>query len=405
MPIERAQARPVTGPPADRRYPRGRAVCIIEPVPQGGRLHDPYRLGEQVLKIAIGTDRGGWHRRFAEAVERRALDRPGLEYGFVNLDRSDWLARVAGATLVIWKPPYMGHEFAGYVKEKIHFLEHHAGLTVVPGFETVWHFESKAAQSYLLSLAGIPTPRTFVTFDYDEAAQQAGLEEFPVVLKGSAGAGSVNVRAVRSREELMGIVRRAFSLTLWDRTAAGGRGRLSRLASGIGRDWFADFLRRRRRGEQPFGVAYWQEFVPGNDADLRITAIGDSFATGFWRNNRPGDFRASGSGRIDYDRPVPEEAMLACLGINRRFGFDSMAYDILFRDGRMLVSEMSYGYSDSAVHGVAGYWRLESPGCLRFVEGHTWPQDLWVDWAISKADAASGARAGTASPGGRDPER
>ncbi len=140
----------------------------------------------------------------------------------MNLDRSDWLARVAGASLVIWKPPYMGHEFAGYVKEKIHFLEHHLGLTVVPGFETVWHFESKAAQSYLLARAGVPTPRTFVSFDYDEAVLQAGLEEFPVVLKGSAGAGSVNVRAVRGRSELLGLVRRAFSLTLWDRTAAPG---------------------------------------------------------------------------------------------------------------------------------------------------------------------------------------
>lgn len=323
----------------------------------------------------------------------------------MNLDRSDWLARVAGASLVIWKPPYMGHEFAGYVKEKIHFLEHHLGLTVVPGFETVWHFESKAAQSYLLARAGVPTPRTFVSFDYDEAVLQAGLEEFPVVLKGSAGAGSVNVRAVRGRSELLGLVRRAFSLTLWDRTAARKRGRLSRLASAIGRDWFADFLRRRLRGEQPFGMAYWQEFIPGNDADLRITAIGDRFATGFWRNNRPGDFRASGSGRIDYERPVPEEAMLACLDINRRLGFDSMAYDILFRDGRMLVSEISYGYSDAAVHRVAGYWVLDAPGTLRFVEGHTWPQDLWVEWAISKAGAASLAKAGGAAAEGRGLER
>ncbi|MCC6871729.1 MAG: hypothetical protein IT351_05030, partial [Candidatus Fermentibacter sp.] len=65
--------------------------------------------------------------------------RPGLEYGIVNLDRSDWVGSVADADLVIWKPPYMGHEFAGYVKEKIYFLERHLGKTVVPGFETVWH--------------------------------------------------------------------------------------------------------------------------------------------------------------------------------------------------------------------------------------------------------------------------
>lgn len=353
-----------------------------------GRV-DPIRLGEQVLKIAIGLDKGGWHTRFAEAVVRRAAEHPGLEYGLVNLDRNDWVGSVSDASLVIWKPPYMGHEFAGYVKEKIYFLERHLGKTVVPGFETIWHFESKAAQSYLLSLAGTPAPRTFVSFDYDESAGQACLEEYPLVLKSSAGAGSVNVRAVGSRDELMRFLSRTFSLTLWDRTAASGAGRFSRLVSGLGRDWFHDFLRRRRNGGQPFGMAYWQEFIPGNKADLRITAIGDRFATGFWRGNRPGDFRASGSGRLDYDTPVPPEAMLMCLDINRRFGFDSMAYDILFHEGRMLVSEMSYGYSDAAVHGVAGYWVLEAPGSLRFVPGHTWPQELWVDWALTKAARAA----------------
>jgi len=74
-----------------------------------------------------------------------------------------------------------------------------------------------------------------------------------------------------------------------------------------------------------------------------------------------------------------------CLDINARFGFDSMAYDILFRDGEMLVSEMSYGYSDTAVHLIPGHWVLEEGGSLGFVEGNTWPQELWIEWAIRKA--------------------
>lgn len=349
---------------------------------------------EPVLKIAVGLDRGGWHDRFVEAIDRRRDGPVRLSSSLVNLDRSDWADQVADSALVIWKPPYMGHEFSGYMKEKIYFLERFMGRTVVPGFETVWHFESKAAQSYLFRHAGVDTPRTFASFDFDEALARAGEDALPVVLKSPAGAGSVNVRSVGSRRALLGFVRRTFSLTLWDRSAGGGRGRLARLFSGLGRDWFTDFIRRRRSGASPFGVAYWQEFVPGNSADLRITAIGDSFATGFWRNNRPGDFRASGSGLIDYGRPIPEEALLMCIDINRRLGFDSMAYDILFRDGLMLVSEMSYGYSDTAVHRVAGYWVLEPAGGLRYVEGNTWPQDLWVEWAVRKA-----SRRGLPGPG------
>ena len=43
-----------------------------------------------------------------------------------------------------------------------------------------------------------------------------------------------------------------------------------------------------------------QEFLPGNGFDTRITVIGNR-AFGFRRFNRPDDFRASGSGRIDWN--------------------------------------------------------------------------------------------------------
>lgn len=339
---------------------------------------------EPILKIAVGRDRRGWHDRFVEAIEIRKDGPVPLSCSLVSLDRSDWTDQVADSDLVIWKPPYMGHEFSGYMKERIYFLERFMDKVVVPGFDTVWHFESKAAQSFLFKFAGVPSPRTFVGLDLEEALERAASDPLPVVLKNSAGAGSVNVRSVHSRRELLRIVRRAFSPELWDRSSP-GKGKLARLASSLGRDWFPDLVRRRLSGAAPFGIAYWQEFVPGNAADLRVTVIGDCFATGFWRCNRPGDFRASGSGLIDYDRAVPETALRLCLDINARFSFDSMAYDILFKDGGMLVTEMSYGYSDTAVHGIPGHWVLENDGGLRFVGGNIWPQELWVEWAIRKA--------------------
>jgi glutathione synthase/RimK-type ligase-like ATP-grasp enzyme len=148
----------------------------------------------------------------------------------------------------------------------------------------------------------------------------------------------------------------------------------------------AVFLRVDRHG-----VAYWQEFVAKNRGDLRITVIGDRDAFGFWRRNRPGDFRASGSGLLDYDTPVPEEAVRLCLRLSRQFGFDSMAYDILFREGQPLVIEMSYGYIDSAVFNAPGHFRLDDQDELTYLEGHVMPQTLWVDWALRKVGAAGPA--------------
>jgi len=342
-------------------------------------------LSEPVLKVAVGRDRGGWHEKFIDSLERRMRELPFLRYSLVNMDRSDWLSQIGDATLVLWKPAYMGHEFAGYVKEKVYLLERFLGKTVLPNFSTVWHFESKIAQSYLFDLLDVGTPETFVSFDFTEATEIAGRSAFPVVRKKAAGAGSANVRAMSSSKELRNDLERTFSLSLWDRSLD-ERSRLKRIAGGLRHRWFWDFAWRKLTRSQLFGVAYWQEFIPGNDSDLRITVIGDRFATGFWRRNRPGDFRASGSGNIDYETPLPEEALRCCLEISRRLDFDSMAYDILFRDGTPVISEMSYGYSDVAVHRVSGYSILEPDGTLSFVSGNTWPQERCVEWAMIRAE-------------------
>ena len=312
-------------------------------------------------------------------------DLPYLRCSLVNMDRSDWLSQIGDASLVLWKPPYMGHEFAGYVKEKVYLLERFYGKIVVPNFSTVWHFESKVAQSYLFDLLNVKTPDTIVSFDYTEAKEIAERSSFPVVRKKPAGAGSVNVKAIRSLKDLRRDMENTFSFSLWDRSLE-EKNRFKRIAGGLRHRWFWNLALRKLFHSQLFGVVYWQEFIPGNDSDLRITVIGDRFATGFWRRNRPGDFRASGSGNIDYDTPLPEEALRCCLDISRRLDFDSMAYDILYREGKPVISEMSYGYSDIAVHRVSGYSVLEPEGNLSFVSGNTWPQELWVEWAMIRAE-------------------
>lgn len=341
-------------------------------------------MDERILSVAVGRDMGGLHEKFLDALEEKTTTYPGLQYSLVNLDRSDWIEQIGESSLVIWKPPYMGHEFSGYFKEKVFFLEHFMGKIVVPNYASIWHFESKAAQSYLFRYAGVPTPRTIVSFDLDESLELAQKEAYPIVLKRSAGAASSSVRSVGRLRDFRRFLFREFSNSLWE-NCADGSNKLARLISAFRHKWLFSFAVNRIVGSSLFGMAYWQEFIEGNSADLRITAIGDRFATGFWRNNRPGDFRASGSGLIDYDRPIPESAIRYCLSLNRMLGFDTMAYDILFKHGEILVSEMSYGYYAKAVQRVNGYSLLEPDGTLRFVEGNTWPQKLWVEWALLKA--------------------
>jgi glutathione synthase/RimK-type ligase-like ATP-grasp enzyme len=49
-----------------------------------------------------------------------------------------------------------------FAKRLLVAIEHGLGIPVFPSSETVWHFEDKVAQHYLLLSAGIRTPTTWM---------------------------------------------------------------------------------------------------------------------------------------------------------------------------------------------------------------------------------------------------
>jgi glutathione synthase/RimK-type ligase-like ATP-grasp enzyme len=257
---------------------------------------------------------------------------------------------------------------------------------VLPNYATIWHFESKIAQSYLFAQSLTNMPRTVVSFDYHDALQQIRQTSMPIVWKKSYGAGSKNVRLIRDRRLAEQEVKNAFCQQLWTEAKQCYHSRLSLVLHCLLQRWFWAKVRQKLMGGEQFASVYWQEFVANNPRDLRITVIGDRFAFGFWRNNRPNDFRASGSGRIDYQRSIPESLIRYCIALNRAHDFDSMCYDILFTPESFVLTEMSYGYLDSAIHNASGYYELNQNDQLVFREEHTWPQMLWIEWALIRTN-------------------
>ena len=69
----------------------------------------------------------------------------------------------------------------------------------------------------------------------------------------------------------------------------------------------------------------FQRFLPDNEFDTRITVIGDR-AFGFRRMTRKSDFRASGSGIIDYDiGKIDLRCVDIAFRVSQQLGFQSMA--------------------------------------------------------------------------------
>jgi glutathione synthase/RimK-type ligase-like ATP-grasp enzyme len=277
------------------------------------------------------------------------------------------------------------------------------GLAVFPNRTTSWHFDDKLAQKYVLEAIKAPIPATHVFYDEGEALDWLRGAAYPLVWKLRRGAGSHNVRLVRDFAAARRLCKTAFGrgvnpvpryftdvgLRL---KKVGGKSdfwdKLSRLPR-------AFLTRRMQRREAIYerGYVMFQEFIPENETDTRITVIGDR-AFGFLRDVRANDFRASGSGSVCYDRTrIDPECLKVAFTVADALRAQSIALDfVMGRSGRPYVLEISYGYVPDAVAMTGGYWDRE----LGWHQGDYRPEDLILDDVLA---AIARGRTQASSPG------
>lgn len=333
--------------------------------------------------IAIHPDRN-WGASFSDRWAE-FLSRQGVEVREVDLLRKDFLAQLTGCDGVMWRWGHNPQEKQS-AKQILYAIEHRLGIPVFPASRTSWHFDEKIPQWYLLAAMGAPLPDTWIFWDFDAALSWARTAPYPLVFKLSVGAGSSNVLRVASEADAVALVERMFrggifpmtmneyARRILPRSLADLKALASRLKGGT---------RYALLGEYPtlaplipwwkpeLGYALFQEFLPGNDFDTRVTVIGDR-AFAFRRMNRPGDFRASGSGVFDCDpAAIDMRCVEIAFSISCQGEFQSMAYDFLYRNGTPVVCEMSYTFVDSAVQACPGHWDSK----LAWHQGNMWPQE------------------------------
>jgi glutathione synthase/RimK-type ligase-like ATP-grasp enzyme len=271
------------------------------------------------------------------------------------------------------------------------------GLTVFPDTNTCWHYDDKVAQKYLLESIDAPLAPVWVFYDKSSALDWARSAEFPKVWKLRRGAGSSQVKLMRSLEDATKFINRAFGrgwvpveratsdVAIRFKNTGSLRGAIDLIKRAP-----KGFLRlawRRKLVAPERGYFYAQEFVPENKFDTRVTIIGDR-AFGFRRMVRPDDFRASGSGRIDYDSSVvDQECVRIAFQVAQHLRTQSLAFDFVHTpDGTPLIVEISYAYLPGAIHSCSGHWDPD----LNWVDGAIWPEDAMIDDLIALIQVNSG---------------
>jgi glutathione synthase/RimK-type ligase-like ATP-grasp enzyme len=330
------------------------------------------------MKVGIYNQHlGGLHRAYLQRYER-ILQFNGIECVWLDANREEFWEVVSKLDLFIY-------QWEHYDKPKqialtiIPIIEQEMKIPCFPDWKTSWHFDDKIRQYFLLKQHGFPVVESYIYWRKEEALRWLEAARMPLVFKLKCGAGSSNVGLVIQKSEARQLISKMFDKGIHSGKIVNGNSLYTK-------EFFTYKKLRRRVGDilgkirGEYEPLYWQiekdyvffqRFLPNNQFDTRVSIIGDR-AFAFRRFNRENDFRASGSGNIDYDiSKIDRRSLEIAFRISKELGFQSMSYDFLMNEKKELeICEISYTYVDYAVYDCPGFWDKD----LNWQEGHFWPQ-------------------------------
>ena len=311
------------------------------------------------MRIAIHPRKNSYSERWIEYCEEK-----GIDYKIVNCFASDIVEQVSDCDALMW---HYHHESVKdrLAARQVLFALEGTGKVVYPDFASAWHFDDKVGQKYLLESIGAPMVPSYPFYTKRDALKWASTTSFPKVFKLRGGAASSNVKLVKTHSKAKRLIKRAFGRGFkryrpWD--SLNERWRLFRIGElkffDVLKGWirllrpthYARFMKRDK------GYAYFQDFIPDNTHDIRVTYTFDKL-TAYRRIVRPGDFRASGSYMLDTDQSnIPKETLRITLEEARKIGLQTAAFDFVLKEGVPLIVEVSYAYGIWEEHFTIGYW-------------------------------------------------
>lgn len=331
------------------------------------------------MKIAIHKNKGGFSEHWVKHCEEN-----GIEYKLVDCYSSIIIKEIEDCDALMWHPLQMDYKAELFFKQLMYSVQS-SGKKVFPDFNTVWHFDDKVGQKYLLEAHHVPFVNTYVFYEKKEAVKWANATDFPKVFKLRGGAGSDNVKLARDRNEAVKLIDKAFgrgfsqynkvgSLVERLRMYKNGKTTFTNVLKGFYRLLFPTMHSKVMGRER--GYIYFQEFIPNNNFDVRVCVVGAK-AFAIKRMTRENDFRASGSGNIIYDKnQIDESCVRLAFEVNKKINSQSIAFDfVLDSKNNPLIIEVSYGFRPSGYYDCPGYWDEN----LNWIEGKFNPYGWMVD--------------------------
>lgn len=338
------------------------------------------RIRERV--IAIHSQSGGFTNLWIEYCKEN-----GILYKLVNCYESNIISQLKDCHALFWHFHH-GVGVDNIMAKNLFFSLSHAGIKIFPDLASMWHFDDKIAQKYLLESIGAPLVPTSVFYTKQSALNWIANAKFPIVWKLRKGAGSSNVKLIETKEQAIQVINKSFTKGFsvynanehlkerWTNFKT-GKATCFDLLKGLTRLVIKPGYARWAGNE--IGYTYFQEFIENNSFDVRIIVIGNK-AFGLKRFVRSGDFRASGSGIFSHRKEEFDERCVSlAFDTSKKLKAKCLAYDFVFgKNNEPLIVEISYGFSPHGYFDCEGYWDSD----LKWTEGKFNPYGWMVEMII-----------------------
>lgn len=338
------------------------------------------------MKLGIHHRKNSFSENWIKYCEAR-----GIAYKLVNCYADDIVEQLKDCSALMWHHNHANPKDIVFAKPLLYALEH-AGIKIFPDFKTSWHFDDKVGQKYLNEALDVPAVRSYAFYSEKDALDWIESTTFPKVFKLRGGAGSANVILARNKTKAKVLVKKAFGSGFsqyegWSnlkerlRKFRKGKGSVKDIAKGVVRIAFPPIYSKIKGKE--INYAYFQDFIPDNDHDIRVVLI-DGKAFAIKRMVRENDFRASGSGNLLYDKKYfSDDVIRRSFEVAEKIQSQCLAIDFVFLNNEPLVVEISYGFTKEGYYDCPGYWDKE----LNWHEGRFDAQGWMVDLVIKEINA------------------
>lgn len=315
------------------------------------------------MKVGIHHKIGSFSERWVEFLKERSIPYKlynGFDNNIILQFKNDHI------THFMWH--FSQNNYDDMLHARILFrVLRELGISTFPNEESYWHFDDKVAQKYLFESLDAPFVEAVVFYDKINALKYIENTSYPKVFKLRGGAGSINVRLIKNKSQAKRIVNKAFGngFPAFDRLAIFN----DTIERFLRQTTFHNFLRigkwgwkflfpNKKTHPNQRGYVYFQNFIPNLTFDIRLIVIDDKcyFLKRYTRNN---DFRASGSGRLDFipDENFNVEAVSIAFKYALKLNMPCIAYDFVFNEhNQPQIVEISYGFQPYVYDQCTGYF-------------------------------------------------